>query len=289
MSKNMFSSGSYKQGRGEPAIVKWLLIFAALSFLAIFLVLPLVIVFSEALAAGWRTYLAALVEPDALAALQLTITVVIFAVPLNILFGLAAAWAIAKHDFRGKSLLVTFIDLPFSVSPVVAGLSFVMLFGNHGWFGGILDRADIDIIFATPGIILATIFVTFPFVARELIPLMESQGNSLEEAALSLGASGWRTFFKVTLPNVKWALFYGVLLCSARAMGDFGAVSVVSGHIRGVTNTLPLHVEVLYNEYSFSASFAVASLLAVIALFTLILKSILEWRHGDDLAPGHRS
>ncbi|MET4733718.1 sulfate transport system permease protein [Thalassospira sp. MBR-102] len=285
----MTSNDSFQRGIGEPAMVRWLLIFAALLFLFIFLVFPLVIVFTEALASGWKAYLAALVEPDALSALHLTLTVVAFAVPLNILFGIAAAWAVAKHDFRGKSILVTLIDLPFSVSPVVAGLSFVMLFGSHGWFGDFVDAADIDIIFATPGIVLATIFVTFPFVARELIPLMESQGNSLEEAALSLGASGWRTFIKITLPNVKWALFYGVLLCSARAMGDFGAVSVVSGHIRGVTNTLPLHVEVLYNEYAFSASFAVASLLALLALFTLVLKSILEWRHGDDLAPGHRS
>lgn len=285
----MNSSSSYRQGTGEPVAIRWLLISLALLFLAIFLVFPLAMVFSEALAAGWQAYLAALVEPDALAALRLTLTVVAFAVPLNILFGIAAAWAIAKHHFPGKSILVTLIDLPFSVSPVVAGLSFVMLFGSHGWFGDFVDAANIDIIFATPGIVLATIFVTFPFVARELIPLMESQGNSLEEAALSLGASGWRTFIKITLPNVKWALFYGVLLCSARAMGDFGAVSVVSGHIRGVTNTLPLHVEVLYNEYAFSASFAVASLLALLALFTLVLKSILEWRHGDDLAPGHRS
>ncbi|AXO14097.1 sulfate ABC transporter permease subunit CysW [Thalassospira indica] len=285
----MTSNDSFQRGIGEPVLVRWLLILAALLFLFIFLVFPLVIVFTEALASGWKAYLAALVEPDALSALRLTLTVVAFAVPLNILFGIAAAWAVAKHDFRGKSILVTLIDLPFSVSPVVAGLSFVMLFGSHGWFGDFVDAADIDIIFATPGIVLATIFVTFPFVARELIPLMESQGNSLEEAALSLGASGWRTFIKITLPNVKWALFYGVLLCSARAMGDFGAVSVVSGHIRGVTNTLPLHVEVLYNEYAFSASFAVASLLALLALFTLVLKSILEWRHGDDLAPGHRS
>jgi len=284
----MGSHHVYQRGIREPAFVRWILISLALLFLAIFLVFPLVIVFVEALSSGWQTYLAALVDPDALSALRLTLTVVAFAVPLNILFGVAAAWAVAKHDFAGKSILVTLIDLPFSVSPVVAGLSFVMLFGTHGWFGGIVDAADIDIIFATPGIVLATIFVTFPFVARELIPLMESQGNSLEEAALSLGASGWRTFVKITLPNVKWALFYGVLLCSARAMGDFGAVSVVSGHIRGVTNTLPLHVEVLYNEYAFAASFAVASLLAVIALFTLVLKSILEWRHGADLAPGHR-
>lgn len=285
----MSSRDAHKRGIGEPAAMRWFLISTALLFLFIFLVFPLVMVFSEALAAGWRAYIAALVEPDALAALRLTLTVVAFAVPLNILFGITAAWAIAKHDFPGKSILVTLIDLPFSVSPVVAGLSFVMLFGSHGWFGDAVSDADIQIIFATPGIVLATIFVTFPFVARELIPLMESQGNSLEEAALSLGASGWRTFIKITLPNAKWALFYGVLLCSARAMGDFGAVSVVSGHIRGVTNTLPLHVEVLYNEYAFSASFAVASLLALLALFTLVLKSILEWRHGDDLAPGHRS
>ena len=281
-------SGAHHRGTDEPFFVRWLLIGIALLFLAVFLVLPLVVVFAEALSSGWRAYWAALVEPDALAALRLTLTVVAFAVPLNIVFGLAAAWAVSKHQFPDKSILVTLIDLPFSVSPVVAGLSFVMLFGTHGWFGDAVKSTGIDIIFATPGIVLATIFVTFPFVARELIPLMESQGNNYEEAALSLGASGWRTFLLVTLPNVKWALFYGVLLCSARAMGDFGAVSVVSGHIRGVTNTLPLHIEVLYNEYAFSASFAVASMLAILAFFTLILKSVLEWYHGDDLAPGHR-
>lgn len=280
---------AHKQGTGEAAIIKYSLIFSALLFLAVFLVLPLGIVFYEAFASGWKAYLAALNDPDTLSALSLTLTVIVFVVPLNVLFGLAAAWSVTKHEFPGKSVLVTLIDLPFSVSPVVAGLSFVMLFGAHGWFGNILDHLNLEIIFATPGIILATIFVTFPFVVRELITLMESQGNTLEEAALSLGASGWRTFFAVTLPNVKWALFYGVLLCSARAMGDFGAVSVVSGHIRGVTNTLPLQVEVLYNEYAFSASFAVASLLAILALFSLLLKSVLEWRHGEDLASGHRS
>jgi len=252
----------------------------ALAFLFVFLLLPLIAVFGEAFSRGFGTYLSALTEPDALSAIRLTLTVAAIAVPLNIVFGVVAAWAIAKFDFPGKSLLITFIDLPFSVSPVVAGLVYVLLFGMQGWFGPWLRENDIQIIFAVPGIVLATIFVTFPFVARELIPLMQEQGRDDEEAALSLGASGLQTFFRVTLPNIRWGLLYGVLLCNARAMGEFGAVSVVSGHLRGLTNTMPLHVEILYNEYNFVAAFAVASLLAMLALVTLVLKSILEWRFG---------
>jgi sulfate transport system permease protein len=250
----------------------------SLSFFALFLLLPLVVVFAEALRKGWGTYFAALVDPDALSAVVLTLTAAVIAVPLNLVFGVAAAWAITKFDFRGKQLLVTLIDLPFSVSPVVAGLVFVLIFGAQGWLGGWLQANDIKIIFAVPGIVLATIFVTFPFVARELIPLMEAQGREEEEAATVLGASGWQTLWRVTLPNVKWGLLYGVILCNARAFGEFGAVSVVSGHIRGETNTLPLHVEILYNEYQFAAAFAVASLLALLALVTLAIKSFIEWR-----------
>ena len=264
----------------HPAKNGWRLVLIALAiaFLALFLVLPLVAVFAEALSRGLGAYAAAVVEPDALAAIRLTLLVAAISVPLNIVFGISAAWAIAKFDFPGKSLLTTFIDLPFSVSPVVAGLIYVLLFGAHGWFGPWLRANDIQIIFAVPGIVLATIFVTFPFVARELIPLMAEQGRDDEEAALSLGASGFQTFWRVTLPNIRWGLLYGVLLCNARAMGEFGAVSVVSGHLRGQTNTMPLHVEILYNEYNFVAAFAVASLLALLALVTLILKSIVEWR-----------
>lgn len=254
------------------------LIGVAIAFLAMFLVLPLVSVFAEGLSKGIEAYGAAIIEPDALSAIRLTLLVAAISVPLNIVFGIAAAWAIAKFDFPGKSLLTTFIDLPFSVSPVVAGLIYVLLFGAHGWLGPWLRAHDIQIIFAVPGIVLATIFVTFPFVARELIPLMSEQGRDDEEAALSLGASGFQTFWHVTLPNIRWGLLYGVLLCNARAMGEFGAVSVVSGHLRGQTNTMPLHVEILYNEYNFAAAFAVASLLALLALVTLILKSIVEWR-----------
>jgi len=257
-----------------------LLIAAALAFIALFLVLPLVAVFAAALQKGFEAYGAALIEPDALAAIKLTLLVAAIAVPLNIVFGVVAAWSIAKFDFPGKSLLVTFIDLPFSVSPVVAGLIYVLMFGAQGWLGPWLQEHDIKIIFAVPGIVLATIFVTFPFVARELIPLMSEQGRDDEEAALSLGASGFQTFLRVTLPNIRWGLLYGVLLCNARAMGEFGAVSVVSGHLRGLTNTMPLHVEILYNEYNFVAAFAVASLLALLALITLVLKSIVEWRFG---------
>ena len=255
-----------------------LLIAAALAFIALFLVLPLAAVFTAALEKGLEAYTAALVEPDALAAIRLTLLVAAISVPLNIVFGIVAAWSIAKFDFPGKSLLVTFIDLPFSVSPVVAGLIYVLMFGAQGWFGPWLAEHDIQIIFAVPGIVLATVFVTFPFVARELIPLMSEQGRDDEEAALSLGASGLQTFLRVTLPNIRWGLLYGVLLCNARAMGEFGAVSVVSGHLRGLTNTMPLHVEILYNEYNFVAAFAVASLLALLALVTLVLKSIVEWR-----------
>lgn len=257
-----------------------LLIGAALLFIGLFLVLPLLAVFSEAFSQGAAAYVAALHEPDALAAIRLTLLVAAISVPLNVVFGIAAAWAVAKFDFPGKSLLVTFIDLPFSVSPVVAGLIYVLLFGAQGWLGPWLRAHDIQIIFAVPGLVLATIFVTFPFVARELIPLMNEQGRDDEEASLSLGASGFQTFLRVTLPNIRWGLLYGVLLCNARAMGEFGAVSVVSGHLRGLTDTMPLHVEILYNEYNFAAAFAVASLLTLLALVTLALKSILEWRFG---------
>ncbi|MFN3986380.1 MAG: sulfate ABC transporter permease subunit CysW [Rhodocyclaceae bacterium] len=262
----------------ESPWVRRVILASALGFFALFLLLPLVAVFVEALRKGWGTYLTALVEPDALAAVRLTLLVAAIAVPLNLVFGVAAAWAIAKFEFRGKHFLTTLIDLPFSVSPVIAGLIFVLLFGAHGWFGGWLAANDIKIIFAVPGIVLATVFVTFPFVARELIPLMEAQGREEEEAATVLGASGLQTFWRVTLPNIKWGLLYGVILCNARAMGEFGAVSVVSGHIRGLTNTMPLHVEILYNEYNFAAAFAVASLLALLALVTLGLKSFVEWK-----------
>jgi sulfate transport system permease protein len=256
------------------------LLAAALAFLLLFLVLPLVTVFVEALDRGFGAYLEAIAEPDARAAIRLTLVVAAIAVPLNIVFGIAAAWSIAKFDFAGKSLLITFIDLPFSVSPVVSGLVYILLFGAQGWFGEWLIAHQVQIVFAVPGIVLATIFVTFPFVARELIPLMAEQGRDDEEAAISLGASGFQAFRRVTLPNIRWGLLYGVLLCNARAMGEFGAVSVVSGHIRGKTNTMPLHVEILYNEYAFAAAFAVASLLALLALVTLVLKSALEWRYG---------
>ena len=264
----------------EPAWVKWTLLGVSLTFFAVFLLLPLVAVFVEAFRKGWDTYLAALVEPDALSAIKLTLTAALIAVPLNLVFGVAAAWVITKFEFRGKHLLITFIDLPFSVSPVVAGLIYVLLFGAQGWFGPWLSDHDVKIIFAVPGIVLATVFVTFPFVARELIPLMEAQGKDEEEAAVVLGARGWQTFWHVTLPNVKWGLLYGVILCNARAMGEFGAVSVVSGHIRGLTNTMPLHVEILYNEYQFAAAFAVASVLALLALVTLAVKVWVEKRAG---------
>jgi sulfate transport system permease protein len=262
----------------EPPWVRWLLTGIALAFLTGFLLIPLVVVFNEALSKGVATYFAALTEPTAQAAIRLTLLVAAVAVPLNLVFGVTAAWAIAKFEFSGKSLLLTLIDLPFSVSPVVSGLIYVLLFGLQGWLGPWLAEHEIRIIFAVPGIVLATLFVTFPFVARELIPLMQAQGNDEEEAALVLGASGLQTFWRVTLPNIKWGLLYGVILCNARAMGEFGAVSVVSGHIRGQTNTIPLHVEILYNEYNTAAAFAVASLLAFLALLTLAAKSFLEWR-----------
>jgi sulfate transport system permease protein len=268
----------------EAPAARLILILVALAFLGVFLVLPLVVVFVEALRGGVGAFFAAINEPDARAAIRLTLTVAAAAVPANLAFGIAAAWAIAKFDFHGKSFLVTLIDLPFSVSPVISGLVYVLLFGAQGYFGPWLDARGIEIIFAVPGITLATVFVTFPFVARELIPLMQEQGTGDEEAAISLGASGWKTFWLVTLPDVKWALLYGVLLCNARAMGEFGAVSVVSGHIRGLTNTMPLHVEILYNEYAFAAAFAVASLLALLALVTLAFKTFLEWRFGDHIA-----
>lgn len=264
--------------RQEPRAVRWAIIAIAVIFLTVFLVLPLVTVFQQALARGVLPYLAALTEPDALLAIRLTLVVAAISVTLNLAFGVVAAWAIAKFDFPGKSVLITLIDLPFSVSPVISGLVFVLLFGAQGYFGAFLQAHDIQIIFALPGLVLATILVTFPFVAREMIPLMQEQGTQDEEAAISLGASGLQTFFRVTLPNVKWALLYGVLLCNARAMGEFGAVSVVSGHIRGETNTMPLYIEILYNEYRFMAAFAVASLLALLALVTLVAKVLLERR-----------
>ncbi len=262
----------------EPAWVRAALIAAALAFALLFLLVPLAVVFTEALKKGWDAYLAAITDEDAVHAIRLTLTTAAIAVPANLVFGIAASWAIAKFEFFGKSLLLTLIDLPFSVSPVISGLIYVLLFGAHGWFGAWLIEHDVQILFAVPGIVLATVFVTFPFVARELIPLMQSQGTEEEEAALVLGASGWRTFWHVTLPNIRWGLLYGVILCNARAMGEFGAVSVVSGHIRGETNTMPLQVEILYNEYNFAAAFAVASLLALLALVTLALKSFIEWR-----------
>jgi sulfate transport system permease protein len=268
----------------EPAAVKALLILAALSYITLMLLLPLGAVLAEALKKGFAVWLESVNEPDARSAIRLTLTVAAIAVPLNAVFGVAAAWFISKYDFRGKPLLITLIELPFSVSPVVSGLVFVLLFGAQGWFGEWLIDRDVEIIFAVPGLVLATVFVTFPFVARQLIPLMTMQGRANEEAALTLGASGWQTFWHVTLPNIRFALLYGVLLCNARAMGEFGAVSVVSGHIRGETNTMPLHVEVLYNEYNFVAAFAVASLLVILALITLALKSALEWRHRDEIA-----
>jgi sulfate transport system permease protein len=262
----------------EPAWIRWLMIGTALAFLGVFLLVPLVLVFSEGLKDGVTAYLAALVEADALSAIKLTLIAAVIAVPVNLVFGVSAAWAIAKFNFKGKSLLITLIDLPFAVSPIIAGLIYVLIFGLQGWFGQWLSDHDFKIIFAIPGIVLATIFVTFPFVARELIPLMQSQGKEEEEAAIVLGASGWQMFWRVTLPNIKWGLLYGVILSNARAMGEFGAVSVVSGHIRGLTNTLPLHVEILYNEYNHVAAFACASLLAFLALITLGLKSLVEWQ-----------
>jgi sulfate/thiosulfate transport system permease protein len=263
---------------GEAPWVRRTLIGLALVFMTLFLFVPLATVFYEALKKGWDVYLAAIVEPDALSAIKLTLIAAAISVPLNLAFGIAAAWAIAKFEFRGKQVLLTLIDLPFSVSPVIAGLIYVLVFGLQGWFGHWLQDHDLKVIFAVPGIVLATVFVTFPFIARELIPLMQAQGIEQEEAARVLGAGGWQIFWRVTLPNVKWALLYGVILCNARAMGEFGAVSVVSGHIRGQTNTMPLHIEIVYNEYQFAAAFAVASLLALLALVTLVLKYVVEQR-----------
>jgi sulfate transport system permease protein len=272
----------------DPPLLRYLLCAIAFVFIGLFLVLPLLVVFSEALAMGLGPVWAAVTDPDTLAAIRLSLLAAAIAVPLNTVFGIAASWAIVKFEFPGKAFLVTLIDLPFSVSPVVAGLIYVLLFGRQGWFGSWLTDHDIHILFALPGIVLATIFVTFPFVARELIPLMTDQGREEEEAALSLGASGFATFWRVTLPNIKWGLLYGVLLCNARALGEFGAVSVVSGHIRGQTNTMPLHVELLYNNYDYVGAFSVAALLALLALLTLTLKSFLEWRYADELAAVHR-
>jgi sulfate/thiosulfate transport system permease protein len=274
-------------GLREPPAAKALLIAAAVAYVGLMLVLPLSAVLTEALRKGWQIWLAAVSEPDARASIRLTLIVAAISVPLNTVFGLAAAWAIAKFDFRGRTSLIALIELPFSVSPVVSGLVFVLLFGAQGWFGPWLQEHDVHIIFALPGLVLATVFVTFPFVARQLIPLMTSHGRADEEAALTMGASGWQTFWRVTLPNIRFGLLYGVLLCNARAMGEFGAVSVVSGHIRGETNTMPLQIEALYNDYDFVAAFAVASLLTLLAIVTLALKSALEWRHRDQLAAQH--
>ncbi len=277
------TSNKVQAGTTEARWIRYSLIGTALVFMFLFLVLPLAAVFTEALRKGLDAYLEALKEPDAWSAIRLTLITAAVAVPLNLVFGVAAAWAIAKYEFKGKSLLTTLVDLPFSVSPVVAGLIYVLMFGAQGWFGPWLQANDIKIVFAVPGIILATVFVTFPFIARELIPLMQAQGSDEEQAAIVLGATGWQTFWRVTLPNIQWGLLYGVILCNARAMGEFGAVSVVSGHIRGQTNTMPLHVEILYNEYQSVAAFAVASLLALLALVTLAIKSVIEWRHAQEL------
>jgi len=273
-----------RAGTTEPALVQRLLIGLALVFLGLFLVVPLIAIFAQALEKGFAAYCAAIIEPDTLSAIRLTLLTAVIVVPVNIVFGIAAAWAIAKFEFVGKNLLITFIDLPFSVSPIISGMIYVLLFGRSGWFGAWLVEHDVRIIFAVPGIVLATMFVTFPFVARELIPLMQSQGSEQEQAALMLGASGWQTFRRVTLPNIKWGLIYGVILCNARAMGEFGAVSVVSGHIRGMTNTMPLHVEILFNEYNFIGASAVASMLAMLALVTLVLKSVVEWKSARQIA-----
>ena len=274
---------SARKGTTEAAWVRYTLIGIALTFMFLFLVLPLAAVFTEAMRKGLDAYLEALKDPGAWSAIRLTLLTAAVAVPLNLVFGVSAAWAIAKYEFWGKSFLTTLVDLPFSVSPVVAGLIYVLVFGAQGWFGPWLAEHDIKIVFAVPGIILATVFVTVPFIARELIPLMQSQGNDEEQAAIVLGATGWQTFWNVTLPNIKWGLIYGVILCNARAMGEFGAVSVVSGHIRGQTNTMPLHVEILYNEYQSVAAFAVASLLALLALVTLVIKQVVEWQHEREI------
>jgi sulfate/thiosulfate transport system permease protein len=284
----MTQARKFRNPTEDPLWLKLLLGVLAFSFIALLLLLPLVLVFKEAFAQGVGAFWTAIVEPDALAAVRLSLTAAVIAVPLNTLFGISAAWCIAKFDFPGKTFLVTLIDLPFSVSPVVSGLIYVLVFGMQGWLGPWLNDHDVHVLFALPGIVLATIFVTFPFVARELIPLMEDQGRDEEEAAATLGASGLGTFLRVTLPNIKWGLLYSVLLCNARALGEFGAVSVVSGHIRGATNTMPLHVELLYNNYDYVGAFSVAALLAMLALVTLALKSLLEWRFADELAAAHR-
>lgn len=281
LGSNTWAIAQKRRATTEPVFIRVLLIGVALLFVGLFLIAPLSVVFAQAFAEGVAVYWASLREPEALAAVRLTLLAVAVAVPLNLVFGIAASWTIAKFDFTGKSLLTTLIDLPFAVSPVISGLIYVLFFGLHGYLGPWLAAHDIQVIFAVPGIVLATLFVTFPFVARELIPLMQAQGTEEEEAALSLGAGGWQTFFRVTLPNIKWGLLYGVILCNARAMGEFGAVSVVSGHIRGLTNTMPLHVEILYNEYNFVGAFAVASLLTVVALATLVLKSLAEWKFSQ--------
>jgi sulfate transport system permease protein len=272
----------------EPAWIRWTLISIALVFLSLFLFIPLIAVFTEGLRKGFETYFAAIIEPDALSSIKLTLIAAAIALPLNLIFGVSAAWAIAKFEFKGKSILITLIDLPFAVSPVIAGLIYVLIFGLQGWFGEWLLEHDMKVVFAIPGIVLATIFVTFPFIARELIPLMQAQGKEEEEAGLVLGASGWQIFWRITIPNIKWGLLYGVILTNARAMGEFGAVSVVSGHIRGLTNTMPLHVEILYNEYNYAAAFAVASLLAFLALITLALKSYVEWQTANNALKNER-
>jgi sulfate/thiosulfate transport system permease protein len=283
--KSYSAKSSGRHGITEPAAIRWILTAIALGFLILFLFVPLAAVFSQAFEKGLSVYLTALQEQDTVAAIKLTLLVAVVAVPLNLVFGVAASWAIAKFSFPGKNLLITLIDLPFSVSPVISGLIYVLIFGREGWLGPFLEARDLKIIFAAPGIIMATVFVTFPFIARELIPLMESQGRDEEEAAMVLGASGLQTFFRVTFPNIKWGIIYGVILCNARAMGEFGAVSVVSGHIRGTTNTVPLQVEILYNEYNYTAAFAVASLLAFLALITLAVKTIAEWKVQENMQP----
>lgn len=275
---NTAPASQKKTAASEPVWVRTILITISLVFLGLFLVLPLITIFIQAFDQGVKVYLAAITDPEAMSAIKLTLLVIVIAVPLNAIFGVAAAWAVSKFQFRGKNLLITIIDLPFAVSPVIAGLVFVLLFSTHGLFGEWLYAHDIKIIFAVPGIVLATIFVTLPFVARELIPLMQAQGTSEEEASLTLGANGWKTFWYVTIPNIKWGLLYGIILCNARAIGEFGAVSVVSGHIRGLTNTMPLHIEILYGEYQFAAAFAVATLMSILAIITLIIKSVLEWK-----------
>lgn len=286
LSKAISAPGPRRPALQDPSWLRLTLLFLALGFLTLFVLLPLLAVFAEALRRGFGAYFSALAEPDALSAIRLTLLVAGIAVPVNLVFGVCAAWAVTKFKFPGKSLLITLIDLPFSVSPVISGMVYVLLFGLHGWFGPWLREHDLQIVFAAPGLVLATLFVTFPFIARELIPLMQTQGTEEEEAAAALGAGGWQIFWRVTLPNIRWGLLYGILLCNARAMGEFGAVSVVSGHVRGLTNTMPLHVEILYNEYNFVAAFAVASLLALLALVTLAAKTALEWRWGEQLA-GH--